>query len=457
MSAGGGFSPDRLAAKLDDLRAGREPPLRYVVAFSGGIDSTVLLHALVRGAARDIPLLAVHVDHQLQANSTAWAQHCAAFATSLGVPFVSETVHVDLSAGRGPEAAARDARYTALERCLDTGDWLLSAHHCDDQAETLLLNLLRGSGPAGVAAMQSVRELGNSLLVRPLLGIEKASLENYARAEELEWIADPSNEERDFDRNFLRNAVLPVLQQRWPDANSRLSHSAGLARDSTLLLAELADQDLAAPALQASIESGAATLSARGLLNLSPSRARNLLRRLLDRCGLAAAPATRLDNILEELLPARGDAEPCVTWRGGCVRRYRDTVYFLAGEVQAEFTGTTLTPAHAVRLGTGFGKLRLVRGEGVGIRPAVAEAGLSLRIRKGGEQIKPVGQSHTRKLKKLLQEEGVLPWMRDHLPLLYSGDDLIAVADLWLAAAFASDTGYQVEWEGKPALIQPED
>jgi tRNA(Ile)-lysidine synthase len=294
-------------------------------------------------------------------------------------------------------------------------------------------------------------------LVRPLLDIDKAALERYAQEQGLEWIADPSNEERDFDRNFLRNAVLPTVQQRWPDAGARLSRSAALARDSAQLLADLADLDLAAPGMRASLTSGAAQLRVPALLEMSTSRARNLLRRALERCGLPAAPAKKLDSIIFDLLPAKGDAKPCVEWAGVSVRRYREWVYIATEKAQADFTVELLTPTHAVQLGPGFGSLQLVKDTAIGIRPAVAEAGLTLRVRHGGEEIKSLGQSHTRKLKKLLQEAAVLPWLRDRLPLLYAGDELVAVADLWLAAAFADDPGYRVDWQGKPALVQQTD
>jgi tRNA(Ile)-lysidine synthase len=422
-------------------------PGRYVVAFSGGIDSTVLLHALASAKAlRNVPLMAVHVDHGLHADSAAWDSKCRAFAQGLGIDYESRKAHISRSYPGGPEAAAREARYAILGSLMQQSDWLISAHHENDQAETLLLNLLRGSGLTGIAGIAPLREFGPGYLVRPLLGISAAAIRAYADARHLSWIDDPANADTSFDRNFLRQEVLPVLAARWPAVATRLRQSADLAAEASELLAELADMDIA--------ESPAADrLDIRALSLLSRARQRNLIRQAVRRLGLPAPPATRLYQAVHELIPARSDAQPLVSWAGAEIRRYRDHLYLLAPlcEVAAD-PMARLSPELALDLGTGQGSLVLQPADGVGIDRSVAARGLEVRYRMGGEEIALPGQPHRHKLKNLLQHEGVVPWMRERIPLLYSADRLVAVADLWLAAEFLAAGGYSVHWINRPEL-----
>lgn len=440
------FTSTQLQDRLSALVSGAGPS-RYVVAFSGGMDSSVLLHALQATATGTAtPVLAVHVNHGLQPDSGDWETHCRAAAAAMAADYKSLSIAVPQGSGLGPEAAARQARYQALQQCMQAGDWLLSAHHQDDQAETLLLNLLRGSGPAGVAAMQSVRKIGDSWLVRPLLGVSRDELADYATSENLSWITDPSNDDCGFDRNFLRNEVMPVLASRWPHAGSSLARSAELARDSANLLMELADLDYT------SIGGEDNRLPVSALSTLSTSRQKNLLRRVAQLVRLPSPAAAHLQLIVEQLLPAREDAEPLVSWPGAEARRYRDTLYLLPASVAADFEcGQTLDTA-AVAIGPGLGEISLVEDGGRGLSRDAVARGLTLHRRKGGEEIKPVGQTHTRKLKKLLQEEGIVPWQRDLLPLVYCGEDLVAVADLWIAADIVAENGLAIRWESRPEL-----
>ena len=441
------FNAADLLRRLVELEGLTAPPKRFVIALSGGLDSTVLAHMLsTTRQDHGIALQAVHVDHRMQADSRSWARHCKRFAAELDLEFVCEVTDVDLAGGDGPEAAARDARYAALEKHVDDGDWLLSAHHGDDQAETLLLNLLRGSGPAGLAGMQAMRSFATGWLVRPLLDVPRDELVAYAVRKDLSWIDDPSNADRGYDRNFLRSEVLPLLKQRWPHAGAKLARSAELARDSSNLLADLAALDIAA------IGGVCNKLPATALGTLSPPRQRNLLRYAAQISGLPAPGAVHLQAILEQLLPAREDAEPLVSWLGGEARRYRDTVYLQPTFRAANFESGASLVAGSVRIGPGLGVLTLGPGDGPGLSEASLKQGLSVRRREGGEEIKPVGQTHTRKLKKLLQEEGVLPWLRNELPLVYSGNYLVAVADLWIAADAAAENGPVIHWRDRPDL-----
>jgi tRNA(Ile)-lysidine synthase len=437
------FGPAILAEYLAELEniAGR--PARYVIAFSGGLDSTVLAHALAQ--CSDVPVLAIHIDHALQTDSANWSEHCAQIAAALEIEFLSLSVNVQLESGKGPEASARDARYAALQAELNAGDWLLSAHHREDQAETLLLNLIRGSGPAGVAGIGNIRRFGAGWLVRPMLNVDRADILQHASDQGLQWIEDPSNTDRRFDRNFLRHEVLPRLKERWPDIATRLQRSAGHAGEASQLLIELAAIDLE------SLGSRAARLPIDGLAELSAARQRNVIRFALRGLGLSTPTAVQVDRILNEVIPARLDAQPLVSWPGAAVRRYRNGLYLLP-ENLAEAIETTPLQGEKLELGVGLGALHFESGADIGISPELLSEGLTIKPRVGGEKFQPQGQSHTRKLKKLLQEEGVVPWMRDRLPLIYSGERLVAVGDLWLAEDTVARPGVAVSWVGRPAL-----
>lgn len=421
-----------------------QKPSRYVIAFSGGLDSTALAYALSR-IDTGVPVVAIHIDHGLHDDSAQWSEHCKAFAASLGIEYRSREVTVQLESGKGPEASAREARYTALHAELEHGDWLLSAHHREDQAETLLLNLVRGSGPAGIAGIGAIRRFGPGWLARPLLHIDRASLHDYADRNGLDWIEDPSNTDRRFDRNFLRHDVFPRLKARWPDIAARLQRSATHAGEAASLLADLAAIDIEA------LDSHPERLPIDRLLALTPGRQRNVLRHSLRLLGLSTPTALQLERILKEVLPAREDAQPHVSWPGASVRRYRNGLYLLP-EVLADAPVSASINGENLALGAGLGVLHFERGAEHGLSEEVFERGLRLDVRQGGEEFRPYGQGHTRKLKKLLQEEGVVPWMRDRLPLLYSGEQLVAVGDLWIANDAMSSPGVAIHWNGRPAL-----
>lgn len=442
------FTSRDLKAQLDELTTSIDVE-RFVVAFSGGIDSTVLLHALAELVdAQDQCILAVHIDHGLNKDAAIWRRHCRDFAATLGVAYEDRVVSISSDSSAGPEAAARTARYAAFAGIVQDGDCLLTAHHREDQAETLLLNLLRGSGPAGVAAIDARQRFGPGYLLRPLLRICQSEITRYAERHDLHWIDDPSNRESRFDRNFLRNEIIPLLSSRWPAANANLARSADLAREASQLLDDLADIDLR--------EHGSAQrLSIPALMQLSPARRRNLLRRAIRISNLPPAPATRIEQTLRELIPARGDASPLVSWPGAELRRFRDSLFLMAELPVATIPGqqVLMPDGEWLDLGPGLGSLQLMPTQQDGIAPGIARSGLQLRFRSGGERIRLKDRGLTHKLKKLLQQEGVLPWMRDRMPLLYAGEQLVAVADLWIADECIAPQGFSVNWRDKPLLL----
>lgn len=437
------LTPEFLRQRLAEMNAGRPPPARLWIAFSGGADSAVLLH-LAAGLSDRPPVTAVYVDHGLNPASAAWAGRAESFAAGLGVELVVHSATVT-ETGAGLEAAARDARYRCFESLLRQGDWLLSAHHEDDQAETLLLHLLRGSGVLGLAGIAPLRSCGAGWLARPLLDVSREQMLDYAERESLEWIEDPSNQDNRFDRNFLRNTVLPAMRKRWPALGRRLRRSAELAREASDLQDALAAIDLAAAGSPDRLQIPA-------VQSLDDSRQRNLLRYALRRQQLPTPPAARLQQITRALFSARDDAQPLVTWNGVEARRYRGELFLRAPLPALESVGRLLRPGTEVSLGEGLGTLRLEKTRGRGIREELAEAGLEISGRRGGERLRPSVASANRALKTLMQDAGILPWMRDRLPLLVHDGRLVAVADRWIHEDDCATGGYAVRWNQPPTL-----
>jgi tRNA(Ile)-lysidine synthase len=280
-----------------------------------------------------------------------------------------------------------------------------------------------------------------------LLDVARRDLQAYAEQRSIDYVSDPSNADVTFDRNYLRHEVLPRLEARWPDAAARIHRSAGLAREASTLLAELAEIDRQQYADRSD------RLAVSELARLPAERQRNLIRYLVLELGLPAPGAVHLEQIVQELVNARIDAQPLVAWPGGCARRYRDRLYLLpAADVVNDVEPDRAFRGETAVLPENLGRLMLQPDAEIGLSDAVVQSGLELRSRAGGEEILAHGQQHTKKLKKLLQEAGVVPWMRDKLPLVYADGRLVAVADLWIASDAASQPGTAIRWIDRPPL-----
>jgi tRNA(Ile)-lysidine synthase len=447
--------PAWLAARLDSMLPGSRDG--WVVAFSGGVDSLALLAALQRlrasrPARGRVSLRAIHLDHGLNPRSAQWARACRVACRALGVPL---TVHrLQLAPGRGVsvESAARDARYARLRGSLRRGEVLLTAHHLDDQLETILLQLLRGAGVNGLAAMPELAVFGQGLHLRPLLSLERRQLAAWARTQDLAWIDDDSNADRRFDRNYLRHEVLPRLLARWPAAARVAARSAAHLADARQLLADLAAIDLAVLQHGGSLEIAA-------LARLSAARRRNAVRAWLAGQGLPVPDTRHLARILGELCEARHDAAPMVAWRGAEVRRYRGWLHASAPPWAAavdEVREWRWSRARPLRLGAGLGTLVLRRDPLGPLDGAALPTTLRVRFRVGGERLCSEPGGPRRAVKELLRVAGVLPWMRPRLPLLFDGERLVAVADLLVDATFGARPGtrrrYRLEWRDAPAI-----
>ncbi|MDR6840178.1 tRNA lysidine(34) synthetase TilS [Pseudoxanthomonas sacheonensis] len=430
-------APYTTAVLRDALRLARPAPL--LVGLSGGLDSTVLLHALSADPQiREQSLRAVHVHHGLQPLAEDWANHCAEFCGSINVPLAILKVVVDRDSGEGLEAAARKARYAAFESVLREGETLVTAHHRDDQAETFLLRALRGSGPDGLAAMRPWRNFAAGLHWRPLLETPREALLAYANQHGLAWLEDPSNEDLRHDRNFLRQRILPLLRERWPQADAAFTRSAVLSADAVELLGY---EDALALAMARTADPR--SLSVHALLELPAPRRARVLRRWVDELGLPPLPGEGIGQIETELLPARADARARFEWRDGVIERWRDLLHAqrrrepLPAEWSVEWSGQAPLPLPG-------GDLLQLQGA------ASFSSPLRVFARQGGERIALPGRAHSHTLKNVLQELGVPPWEREVLPLLSNGaGELVAVADLAYSAGFDAwlrESGARLHW-----------
>ena len=421
---------------------------RVTVAFSGGVDSTVLLAALARLRLTSA-LRAVHVDHGLHADSARWSEHCAAVASELGVEYASVRVAVERAARSGLEAAARTARYRALADLMLSGEVLLTAHHGDDQLETVLLRLVRGTGVRGLRGIRDHEPFGPGRLARPLLGCTRAEILATARAWSLRWLEDPANENLAHDRNFLRAAVVPRLLERWPAAARSAQRLAEQMADAERILEEVAASDAAA------VDDPRREPRA-AFEPLEPARQRNLLRHLLRRGGFEPPSAQKIEELRNALLGARPDSTPQIRWPGVDARVFREHLYLMSALPRASTRGYAARLEKRGRWTGPEGELTFERlDEGPGLPESWLDDGLTLRFRDGGEDFRPLERAHSRPLKRWLQEAAIVPWMRARIPLLYRDDRLVAVADLWLAdetRAPGDEPRWRVLWSRHPPL-----
>jgi tRNA(Ile)-lysidine synthase len=420
-----------------------------VVALSGGADSAALLAAAAGQRFRSLPLRAVHIDHGLQAAAAEFRDACGSLCEHLGVPLCIIRVAVQNDAGASLEAAARDARYTALAAELGPRECLLTAHHREDQAETLLLQALRGAGVKGMSAMPICRELGAGWHVRPLLDVPRAELLEFGEHLEDFRSADPMNDDLRFDRSYLRKVIWPLIERRWQGAGIALSRTARHMAEAQEML------DLAAAHDVARLRDGDA-LSVPGLRALPQPSRMNAVRLWLSEAGVEAPSTARLGEALRQVFDAHEDHQPSIAWGKNALRRYRQRLFLTDADSPRleEAMPWAAALGSSIALGTSLGKL--VWGEQIGgISPKALPPVVTVRRRVGGESLKPARSAKTQTVQHLCQSHGVLPWMRDALPLVFAGEQLIAVADLWLDARFCLPNGVPglgIAWNNAPVM-----
>ncbi len=473
------FSDKKLLALLEQY----PETTRFWVAYSGGLDSQVLLYALSNILPKT-RLRAVHINHGWHTDAVQWTESCRQTCAQLGVFCEVITVDAQPKQGESPEACARKARYAAMAKLIQTEDCLLTAHHRDDQAETLLLQLLRGAGLPGLASMPGVMSFGKGRLVRPLLKFTRLELQAYAEERQLTWIEDSSNTNLRFNRNFVRHQVLPLLKQRWPELSKTLARAAENTAEAQQLLQEFAHEDWLKVR-----EPSTNNLVISRLLYLTPARRRNCLRYWLKQLGFSLPSQMQLQQI-ELLLKSKRDANPEINWGDFQVRRYRDFLYALVLKKESKLSHLDIPPApeaanflnsrravfrshsgpkqslctaiqeenrdsplenlhremkhlemqrhiskcngyiawdlkQALTLPTGnFLTVDRVIGNGIAC-DRLRNKSISIGFRQGGERFHVQGRLGSHPLKKLFQEWGIPPWQRQEIPLIYYEEKLI--------------------------------
>lgn len=435
------LTAEHLAQQLKQL-ANLHNIKTWCLAYSGGIDSQVLLHLL---HLTKLDVTAVYIDHGLQAISTEWARHCAYQCQQFDVPFQVISVDAQPKKGEGPEAAARTARYSALKTCVQNGVCLLTAQHQDDQSETVLLQLLRGAGAAGLSAMPELSVFSAGWHYRPLLGNTQQSILDYAEQHNLTWVDDPTNQQQDYYRNYLRHTVIPNIKERWPSLDKTLSVFAQQQAENTQLLTVLGNIDLQA----ALIEDDCLDITV--LKNFDDARLRNLLR-CWAKCSNFSTPSRAvLMQIVRQLQGESHDTHSLVNWAGVEVRRFRDRLFILKSLKHDASQVFELEPGEPLIISS-IEKTIIIQPQDMSenfyvLSKDILSLPLSIRFRQGGELLKPAGRSGSHTLKSLFQEAAVPSWQRDRIPLLYADDELVAVVGYCLADKFA------VKGEGSLPII----
>jgi len=454
------------------LRQRLQPGDHLVLALSGGIDSVVLLNVLVPLSSRMSFLLsAVHINHGISPNADRWAEFCRDVCRPTGIPLKISNVQIRKESGRSLEASARERRY--LEFATLEADYVVLAQHLDDQAETLLLQLLRGAGVKGLGAMPVIRdypletsaetgtyagplpveqlEAGRTRLLRPMLEIARREIEDYAEEHGLQWISDESNIDVSFDRNFLRHQVLPVIERRFPGYRHTLSRASRHMAEASLLLDELAEADGKGLA-------GSGKLEIAQLRNLSVPRAKNLLRYTLAQEGIILPSTVKLDEMLRQLLSSRPDSKIHVVFGNAEIRCFRGLLHMRrASSEKARKTAAVLenwrlewNGEEQLAISELDGVIQFSRCQSTGINlDKLVELPVTIRPRRGGERLRPNYNRPRRSLKNLLREAGLPPWERQALPLIFSGERLACVPGIGVDCDYQAAPGEQglaVSW-----------
>ncbi|NMT65405.1 tRNA lysidine(34) synthetase TilS [Marinobacter orientalis] len=436
--------PEVLCAPVSNLPSHS----RLRIALSGGMDSVLLLHIAARLYADAGWLSAVHVNHQLQTNAVHTEGFCRQLCERLGVPLDVRRVSVEGSgnagrdAGGGIEEAARNARYRVFEQILTPGELLLMAHHGDDQAETVLFRLLRGTGVAGLGGMPSLRPLGNGLLYRPLLDFSREELQVWAMEKGIDWVDDPSNTDQRFDRNFLRQSIIPVLKTRWPSLVSRMAYTARACREHDELAGKLAELRFR----QCANDQGALDVDA--LVELGTTEQKNLLHWWIRHHHHKPPTISNWPQVLADLLSAQPDREPELRGAGFAIRRYQRHLYLVPEQAPLPSGKPVLVPGQRQL----WGQWRLtLTAAGNGETPAPE---IRISTRAGGERLRPTPNGPSKSLKNWLQEKNIPPWERSRLPLLVEVTDgkeeVVGAGDLWLSGKYSGQapaSGWRIDVE----------
>lgn len=428
---------DSIACKLTAFLKQYHSIKSVWVAYSGGLDSEVLLNVVAAYQPFDqqVMLRAIHVHHGLNPHANAWVLHCQQHCEKLQVPLKVVHINVQPHKGQSLEEIARHQRYQAFNEIMTNTSVLLTAHHQDDQAETVLLRLFSGAGPKGLASMRTCRPLGKGLLLRPLLPFSRHELEEFASANSLVWIEDDSNLNQQFSRNFVRHQVLPLLKQRWPSVITTLTRSATLCHENEILLQELMQDDFDRVKTNEQHK-----LRVSALNQLSKAKQQYLLRHWIEMNAYTMPSQAQLNQLISSILLCQNDRMPVLTWNNACVRRYQDELYI--EPVMDDVPTVTLQwdLQQPLPLPAYLGTLMAESCKNQGIK-LPHDVTVTVTFRQGGERCHPQGRIGSHPLKKLFQEWNVPPWRRDKIPLIYYQQHLVAVVGYCVCEPWAAQAG----------------
>jgi tRNA(Ile)-lysidine synthase len=398
-------------------------PISLLIAYSGGMDSHALLHA-IKQCNQHHTMRAVHINHGLNPKALQWQQHAQQVCHDLQIPFIAHTLDLNIQKGESIEAVARNQRYAYFAQILQPGEILCPAHHQDDQLETVLLQLMRGAGPKGLAAMSQLEFFAQGHHARPLLQISYKQLKGYANTQQLQWIQDDSNHNTQFDRNYFRHQVIPIIKQRFPAAASTVARSAAHCASMQSVLEDYLKQELIA--LQGEFPN---TLSRAKLAKHTQEKQTLLLRTWILQNDIPL-PSTQQLAQIKMIVTARRDAQSIVTWQSYSVRFFRDNLFIASNDFFKPVPDLAFSWDGKEPLQLPNGELTLVTSKYGRISPRILEQSISIRFRQ-----------HNANLKKIFQEGNIPPWQRWQLPLLYVNDELVAIADIYVAPAYACASG----------------
>ena len=433
----GRFDSTRLLQSIARLPQAR----MYWVGFSGGADSSALLHALSK-SRNDLqaPIHAVHFHHGLNPAADDWQYHCQNFCRQRDISFTARKLEIERSNKNSIEEESRNRRYLAIGEMLQSSDIYLTAHHADDQAETLFLNLMRGSGIEGLAGIPELRKLGKGWVARPLLNTRKMELESYLIRQGIDWLEDPSNKDQSFDRNFLRNSLFPQLETRWPGVVRRLTRTSRTARISATALADFIDSHYN------KILKNRHKMPLRPFLQLEPPMRALVLRQWLRRQEVPALPEVRLNEFIKQIAGSTSGSQAEVRWSGWQVKRHGNLIWLQDQLIPALNSCHDWTTGSTLDLGESLGCLQL-HGSKI-----IIPGGWQVASRRKGERIRLHHQGVRRKLKDLFRESAIPPWLRSSIPVLYWQGEAVAIGDWIIAQRLQNWLDQQeVEYRWEPA------
>lgn len=421
------------------------PSTRFVLAFSGGVDSRVLLDLLARyQREHHCECLAVHVHHGLSPNADDWAQRCQYWGEQTGIPVVTEYADIQRESGMSLEQVAREARYALLAKHVQAETCLLLGQHADDQSETFLLAMKRGSGPKGLAAMAKCDRFADGQRLRPLLTHRRSEIEAYATQHHLQWVSDESNQDERFDRNFLRHQITPNLIARWPNIHASIQRSAELCAEQEDVMASLLKDKLK------SLLHEDKSLAIQALCDESAAVRHQLFRHWLNRLGVAMPSRRHTQMIWDEVAQADQDANPLLNLGEHHIRRFQGRLYCVPHHDDISQWQHVLHCDCPLHLPNHLGTLSLQTGSGDGLAMTLPKgyepSRLWVSFDPTGREAKPEGRAGRRKLKKLYQEMGIPSWHRRQYPIILYDEQVVAVAGLFVSQAFSGQE-YTLKWQ----------